>query len=44
MLIYPAADDAAQSLSGVYDLQKQRLITPHEAAIVSWPNEAFGHE
>src|SRR5689334_18767224 len=34
---FPSADGASQMLKTIGDLQKQQLITLHDAAIVSWP-------
>ena len=34
---FPTADGAAKMLQAIGDLQKQQLITLHDAAIVSWP-------
>ena len=37
VLKFPTADGADDVLNRVHDLQKQHLITVHDAAIVSWP-------
>ena len=37
VLKFPTADEADDVLQRVRDLQKQHLITVHDAAIVSWP-------
>jgi uncharacterized membrane protein len=37
VLKFPKADGAQQGLDMVQDLQKQHLITLHDAAIVTWP-------
>src|SRR5215469_6009659 len=34
---FPTVDGADRALSILNDLQKQRLITVHDAAVVSWP-------
>lgn len=34
---FPTADGADRALSILGDLQKQRLITLHDAAVVTWP-------
>jgi uncharacterized membrane protein len=38
VLKFATADGADRALAGLQDLQKQDLITLHDAAIVTWPN------
>ena len=42
VLKFPTADGADTALVSLQDLQKQDLITLHDAAIVSWPNGRKG--
>jgi len=37
---FPTADGADRALKTLEDLQKQRLIVVHDAAVVSWPANA----
>lgn len=37
---FPTADGAERALKTLEDLQKQRLIVLHDAAVVSWPADA----
>lgn len=36
---FPTADGADRALRTLEDLQKQRLIVVHDAAVVSWPSD-----
>ena len=44
VLKFSTAQGAGETLGQIQELQKRHLITLHDAAIVTWPNEASGPE